>query len=84
MKLSKPNKPARQFSFWEFKILRWFRIIDYTLQYNLYFKIKHFISLIFYKDVHLVYAYIVILTDTKSFTSGAVLPLLYTSVKPGC
>ena len=84
MKLFKPNKPARQFSFWEFKSFWWFRIIDYTLQYNLYFKIKHFISFIFYKDVYLVYAYIVILTDVKSFTSGTVLPLLYISVKPGC
>ena len=38
---------------------------------------KHFISLIFYKDVYLVYAYIVILTDAKRFTSGTVLPSLY-------
>ena len=34
-KLLKPNKPTRQLSFWEFKILRWFTIIDYTLQNTL-------------------------------------------------
>ena len=34
-KLFKPNKPTRQLSFWEFKILRWFTIIDYTLQNTL-------------------------------------------------
>ena len=31
-KLFKPNKPTRQLSSWKFEILRWFNIIDYTLQ----------------------------------------------------
>ena len=31
-KFFKPNKPTRQLSFWEFKILKWFYIIYYTLQ----------------------------------------------------
>ena len=30
-KLFRLNKPTRQLSFWEFKILRWFTITDYTL-----------------------------------------------------
>ena len=31
-KLFKPNKPTRQLRFWEFRILRWFTVIDYTVQ----------------------------------------------------
>ena len=31
-KVFKPSKPTRQLSFWEFKILRWLNILDYTLQ----------------------------------------------------
>ena len=84
LKLFKPNKPASQLSFSGFKILRWFKIIDYTLQYNLYLKIIHFISPTFYKDGYLVCTYVVILTEAKSFTSGTVLASLYISVKPDC
>ena len=47
-KLFKANKPARQLSFWEFKTLGWFTIIDYTLQNTHQDHIL--LSLIFYKD----------------------------------
>ena len=47
-------------------------------------KIIYVISLIFYKDAYLVCAYIVIPRDAKIFSSGTLLPLLYTSVKPSC
>ena len=73
-----------QLSFWEFKILRWFTIIDYTLQNKLQDRTLHLASFFTTKDAYLGGPYIVILTDAKSFSPGTVLPLLYTSVKPSC
>ena len=68
--MSKPSKPTRQLSFWAFKILMWFTIIDYTVQNTLQNLALH--SLIFYKDAyqHRVGLYIVILTDAQSFFPG--------------
>ena len=70
-KLFKPNKPTRQLSFWEFKILRLFTIIDYIYTSK-------------YTSRSYKFHYSLILTDAKSFSPGTVLPLLNTSVKPSC
>ena len=69
-KLFKPNKPPRQLRFWEFKILRWFTIINYSIHFKIHFKIMYSISLIFNKDTYQDGFYVVILIDAQSFSSG--------------
>ena len=69
-KLFKPNRTTRQLSFCEFKIFR-------TLQQN------HTLALFiirldfYYKYAYLGVPYIVILTDSESFSPGTVLPSLH-------
>ena len=82
-KLFKPNKPTTHLSFWEFKILRWFAIIDYTLQNRLQDHTLHLAS--FFTTSYLVCPYYnYSIADAKCFSPGTLLPLLYTAVKTNC